>query len=175
MPDYTCVTSYGRTAFFAARAGFRTAKPFILTGLLILIFHASSLIAQTGGGATLVGTVKDSTGSVVAGAKVRVVNSATSFLTETTSQADGSYYVPYLTPGNYRVTVNAPGFKEFVRDGLTMRSAEVPRVDINLEIGGVSDSVTVNAAASLLTTENVVSAYVVPTEQLKEQSGVMKR
>lgn len=56
-----------------------------------------------------------------------------------------------------------------------MRSAEVPRVDIVLEVGSVNESVTVNAAASLLNTENVVSAYVIPAEILKEQSGVMKR
>src|SRR5690348_10144740 len=90
--------------------------------IAILLLCQSSTFAQTGGGATLVGAVKDSTGSVVAGAKVKVVNTETAFLTETTTQPDGSYYVPYLTPGNYRVTVSAAGFKEFVRDGLTMRS-----------------------------------------------------
>src|SRR5436305_5051172 len=148
---------------------------FALVALLVLVCHATLLIGQTGGGATLVGTVKDSSGSVVAGAKVKVVNTETSFLTETTTQADGGYYVPYLTPGNYRLTVDAAGFKQTVRDGLTMRSAEVPRVDIVLEVGAVSESVTVNAAASLLNTETVVSAYVVPAEVLKEQSVVMKR
>src|SRR4029077_18628945 len=59
--------------------------------------------------------------------------------------------------------------------GLAMRSAEVPRVDIVMEVGSMNETVTVSAAASLLNTENVVSAYVVPAEQLKEQSGVMKR
>lgn len=121
------------------------------------------------------GTVKDSSGAIVAGATVKVVNTDTSFLTTTTSQADGSYYVPYLAPGNYRVSVNSAGFKEFVRDGLAMRSAEVPRVDIVMEVGSMNETVTVSAAASLLNTENVVSAYVVPAEVLKEQSGVMKR
>src|ERR1051325_11001673 len=124
-------------------------QPFILIGILILMFQATALIAQTGGGATLVGTVKDSSGSVVAGAKIRVVNIETSFLTETTTQPDGGYSVPYLTPGNYRVTVDAPGFKQVVRDGLTLRSAEVPRIDILLEVGAVSESVNVTAAASL--------------------------
>ncbi|HEY1337794.1 MAG TPA: carboxypeptidase regulatory-like domain-containing protein, partial [Bryobacteraceae bacterium] len=161
------------TPFFARGDVFRATAPLLFAALALMLSQAAT--AQTGGGATLVGTVKDSTGSVVAGAAVKVVNTATSFLTETTSQPDGSYYVPYLAPGNYRVTVNAPGFKEFVRDGLSMRSAEVPRVDIVLEVGAVSESVTVNAAASLLNTENVVSAYVVPAEVLKEQSGVMKR
>src|SRR3954451_20198735 len=150
-------------------------QPFILIGILILISETAALFAQTGGGATLVGTVKDASGAVVAAAKIRVVNTETSFLPETTTQPDGGYYVPYLTPGNYRVTVDAPGFKQAVRDGLTLRSAEVPRVDIILEVGALSESVTVSGAASLLNTETVVSSYVVPAEVLKEQSGVMKR
>jgi hypothetical protein len=131
--------------------------------------------AQTGGGATLVGTVTDSSGSVVAGAKVTVLNTATSFVTETSTANDGGYYVPYLIPGEYRVRVQAAGFKEFVREGLSMRSAEVPRIDIVLEVGAVSESVTVNAQASLINTENVDSSYVMPADVLKEIPGVMKR
>ena len=73
------------------------------------------------------------------------------------------------------MTVKAPGFKEFVREGLTLRSAEVPRVDIVLEVGAVTESVTVSGAATLLNTENVVSSYVLPAEVLKEVPGVMKR
>ena len=109
------------------------------------------------------------------GAKVTVVNTATSFLTETTTSSEGAYYVPYLTPGNYRVTVSAAGFKEFVREGITLLSADVPRVDIALELGSLNDSVTVSASASLLNTENVVSAYVLPADVLTDTPGVMKR
>ena len=104
-----------------------------------------------------------------------VVNTATSFIAETTTSTDGAYYVPYLTPGDYRVKVNAPGFKEFVREGITLRSAEVPRVDILLALGSVNDSVTVVGSASLLNTENVLSAYVIPSDVLVETPGVMKR
>ena len=123
----------------------------------------------------MVGTVKDSSGSVVGQAKVTVINTATNFTTEISTAADGSYYVPYLTPGDYRVKVTAPGFKEFVREGLTLRSAEVPRVDINLEVGALTESVSVNASASLVNTENVESAYVIPSTVLTETPGVMKR
>ena len=133
------------------------------------------LWAQTGGGATLVGTIRDSTGAVVAGAKVSVVNTATAFFTENITSAEGAYYVPYLAPGEYRVKVNAAGFKEFVREGITLRSSEVPRVDITLALGSVNESVTVSASASLLNTENVLSAYVISKEALVETPGVMKR
>jgi hypothetical protein len=136
---------------------------------------AAAVMAQTGGGATLVGTVKDATGAVVAGAKLTVVNTATGFVTETSTTADGGYNVPYLVPGNYRVTVNAPSFKESVREGLTLRSAEVPRVDIVLEVGAVTESVTVSGSAPLLNTENVMSSYVLASDVLEEVPGVMKR
>ncbi|MCX6606806.1 MAG: TonB-dependent receptor [Acidobacteria bacterium] len=133
------------------------------------------LFSQTGGGATLVGTIRDSTGAVVSGAKVSVVNTATAFLTENITSAEGAYYVPYLAPGEYRIKVNAAGFKEFVREGITLRSSEVPRVDITLAIGSINESVTVSASASLLNTENVLSAYVISKEALVETPGVMKR
>src|SRR6266568_762044 len=99
-------TLKSRILFFARPIGYR-APQLILIGLLLV--QAAVTMAQTGGGATLVGTVKDSSGSVVAAATVKVVNTETSFLTQTTTQPDGSYYVPYLTPGNYRVTVSSPG------------------------------------------------------------------
>src|SRR5262249_51950216 len=118
---------------------------------------------------------RDSTGSVVPQAKVTVVNTATAFVTETTTGTDGGYYVPYLIPDDYRVKVNAAGFKEFVREGLTLRSAEVPRVDIVVELGAENDSVTVSGRVTMLNTENVVSSYVLPAEVLKEVPGVMKR
>ena len=148
---------------------------FAIRAVVTSFVTAVAMMAQTGGGATLVGTVKDGTGAAVAQASVTVVNTATSFVTTTVTTGEGAYYVPYLIPGDYRVTVKAPGFKEFVREGLTLRSAEVPRVDIVLELGAVTESVTVSGAATLLNTENVVSSYVLPAEVLKDVPGVMKR
>jgi hypothetical protein len=83
-----------RNPYLAPSAKCRAAMDFTFIVLVILILQAA-LMAQTGGGATLVGTVKDSSGSVVAGAKVKVVNMETSFVTETPTLTDGGYYVPY--------------------------------------------------------------------------------
>jgi hypothetical protein len=152
-----------------------TLHEIALRAIVTLIVAAGAVMAQTGGGATLVGTVKDATGAAVGAAKVTVVNIATSFIAETTTSPEGAYYVPYLAPGDYRMKVSSAGFKEFVREGITLRSAEVPRVDITLELGSISESVTVSASASLLSTENVVSAYVLPADVLVETPGVMKR
>ena len=71
---------------------------------------AGVTLAQTTGAGTLVGTVTDSTGAVVVGARLTVVNLDTAFHSETTTNSDGAYYVPYLAPGPYRVTIEAAGF-----------------------------------------------------------------
>lgn len=143
--------------------------------LLATLIVTGTAAGQTGGAATLVGTVKDSTGASVPGAKITVVNTETAFVTEVVSGDDGAYYVPYLVPGSYRVKVVSEGFKEFVREGLTMRSAETPRVDIQFELGSLSESVTVTADAALLATENTMSSYTMTADVLKEVPGVMKR
>ena len=129
------MTRNGNAHLIVSTVASRSARPFRL--LAALAIASAALMAQTGGGATLVGTVTDSSGAFVAGAKVTVLNTGTSFVTETTTNAEGAYYVPYLIPGDYRVTAAAAGFKEFVRGGLTLHSAEVPRIDIKLEVGAL--------------------------------------
>jgi hypothetical protein len=158
----------------AARSGGAIGFQFIVLVTLI-VAGATAAMPQTGGGATLVGTVKDGTGAVVVGAKVKAVNTATNYVSETSTGSEGGYYIPYLVPGSYRITVDAPGFKGYVREGLTLMSAEVPRVDIILEVGAHAESVTVSGAAPLLNTENAVSDYVLPADVITQVSGLMKR
>ena len=89
----------------------------------VLVAVASvPVFAQTAGSATLVGTVTDSTGALVPGAKVVVVHTGTSFRSETTTSAEGNYTIPYLSPGTSQITLEAAGFKRYVRDG-PLRSA----------------------------------------------------
>src|SRR5213594_3699591 len=107
----------------------------------------TAAIAQVAGTATLVGTVTDTTGAVLPGVRVNVVNTATSFRSETTTSPEGSYYIPYLSPGTYQISFEASGFKRYVRDGFVVRTAEMPRVDIMLEVGSVEERVTVSAVA----------------------------
>src|SRR5437899_1883711 len=87
-----------------------------IAGLLFVFGLASLLPAQTAGTATLLGTVSDSTGAIISSAKVSVINLETSFASETSTTTEGSYYVPYLAPGSYRLTVEAAGFKRYVRE-----------------------------------------------------------
>src|ERR1041385_4922068 len=101
--------------------------------------------AQTTGAATILGTVTDTTGAVVPGAKITVVNKERNFHFEAVTNQDGYYYVPYLQPGNYALTVEAAGFKKSVRDGIELRTNDEPRLDIKLEVGSIAESVEVKA------------------------------
>jgi hypothetical protein len=116
--------------------------------------------------ATLVGTVRDSSGLVVPGAKVTVVNSDTNFRSETTTSAEGGYYVPYLNPGGYQLTIEAAGFKRYVRAGIMIRTGETPRVDVQLEVGALTEAVTVSETNPLLETDTTVVGQIMENEAL---------
>jgi hypothetical protein len=131
---------------------------------------------ETGSQSTIVGTVRDATGAAVPGAKVTVVNTGTQFVTDGSSNAEGNYYIPYLNPGGpYRVTVAAQGFKQFIREGFTLTAGETQRVDANLEVGALSENVTVTGEAPLLETESAEDTKMLPQEFLQDTSNVQKR
>lgn len=107
---------------------------------------------EVGGGApnTVVGSVEDPMGAVVFGASVLVRNEATgqqySFQTDT----EGVYRTPALAPGSYTVTVSAAGFKSWMTTGVRVGPGGAARLGTTLEVGSVSESVTVNSDAATL-------------------------
>src|SRR5262245_28556976 len=133
------------------------------------------LSAQTAGTATVVGSVTDATSAIVVGAKVSIVNLGTSFLSESVTNAEGAYYAPYLAPGSYRLTIEASGFKRFVREGIQVRIGETPRIDVQLEVGAVTEAVNVSGAAVLLETETAASGQVLDGDLLVKVPVSQKR
>ena len=112
--------------------------------LLLLILIPGSLIAQTFRG-TILGTVTDPQGAVVAGAKVTVRNVDTGLERTSQTSADGSYAIPELPIGTYTVTVTQSGFQTSVTSGLSVSVASEKRVDVALKTGTASDTVSVSA------------------------------
>ena len=80
----------------------------------------------------------------------------------------GNYTLAQLPAGTYQVTVAAPGFKKYSRTGLTVEVAQTLRIDIGLEVGSATDSVTVTEAASLLRTESGELSHNVDAKKLDE-------
>ena len=114
---------------------------------------AMTAVAQSDRG-TITGTVSDPGGAVVANAPIQVKNVATGLVYDVASSSTGNYTVPALPVGSYEVTVAVPGFKKYIRSGLTIQVAQTLRIDVTLEVGSAAESVTVSAEASLLKTES---------------------
>ncbi|MCU1270856.1 MAG: hypothetical protein JWN74_2150 [Acidobacteriaceae bacterium] len=112
-------------------------------GFLLLLI-STSLVAQTFRG-TILGTVTDPQGAVVAGAKVTVRNVDTGLERTSETSADGSYAIPELPIGTYTVTVTQSGFQTSVTSGLSVNVASEKRVDVALKTGTASDTVSVSA------------------------------
>src|SRR4249919_663504 len=99
-----------------------------------ILASAAALMAQAGPQGAFVGTVKDGTGASAPGVKVTVVNTGTQFVSETVTNAEGYYNVPYLNSGMYKLMFVADGFKQYLRDGIDLRPGFTQRVDVTLEI-----------------------------------------
>ena len=102
---------------------------------------------------SVVGIVTDSQGAKVPGATVTIVNKATNLTRETTSNNEGSYSLVNVLPGSYDVKIALQGFREVLRSNVPVTIGQISRVDATLEIGALSEVVTVESAAQLLQTD----------------------
>src|SRR5947199_4877367 len=117
-----------------------------LSVLLWLLLVSSSLLAQTFRG-TILGTVTDPQGAVVAGAKVIAHNLNTGLERTTGTSADGSYSIPELPIGTYKVTVSQSGFRTLVTNDVAVNVSVERRVDVTLNPGEVAETVQVSGEA----------------------------
>jgi hypothetical protein len=99
---------------------------------------------------TIQGTVRDVQGAVVAGASVVVTNTNTKTTVTLKTSEVGRYSAPLLLPGDYTVTVELPGFKKEVRQGIDLLTAEVLNIDVTLQIGSSTESVTITAEVPIV-------------------------
>ena len=127
---------------------------------------AAAMSAQEFRG-TLGGLVTDPQGAVILGAKVSATQVETGARSETTASADGQYTLPFLAPGTYRIEVEAPGFKRYVRQGLRIGSNERTSADARLEIGAAAETVTVSADSPLLVTQTASTGQVINKRQIE--------
>lgn len=113
------------------------------------------------GSSTITGRVTDSTGAVIPRVNISIVQSETNFQFTALTNEDGLYRVPSLSPGTYSINFEAAGFKKLVRDGIELRAGDVQAVDVQLQVGAVTESVQVSGAAALLETETSATGALV--------------
>jgi outer membrane receptor protein involved in Fe transport len=128
-----------------------SAAPFLCALSLLSVGAAVPAWAQTNE-ANLSGIIYDSTHAVLPGATVNLVSVDRGITRSAVSNEAGAYQFSFVQPGSYEIEVGLDGFKTVKREGVVLTPAQTARLDFTLEVGGVSEAVSVSAAAAPLTT-----------------------
>ncbi|HEY6400881.1 MAG TPA: carboxypeptidase-like regulatory domain-containing protein, partial [Blastocatellia bacterium] len=121
---------------------------------LVVMFAPECALAQTGGGGSIQGTITDSGGSIVAGAAVVATNVATGVESIRQTNEAGLYVISPLPPGEYKVSVSAPGFQTLIQEKVIVDALGAVSVNLALKVGAVTDTVTVSDAPPQLNTSD---------------------
>jgi Carboxypeptidase regulatory-like domain len=136
---------------------------------LLFLVIASAAIAQELTTGSILGIVHDQSGAVVPGATITVTNKATGAERTVTSSTTGEFSLPGLLPSTYDIKVENPGFRAYVEKGLELRINQVLRLDVRLQVGEASETVTVIAAETrLLETETGMLGQVIDQHRMTE-------
>jgi hypothetical protein len=131
---------------------------FQILALLVVLFSAlgtpNHLLAQTGGGGTIQGTITDPGGAVVPGVTIVATNVATAVETTRQTNEAGLYVITPLPPGEYKVTVTHPGFQTVVQEKVIVDALGTVGVNLTLQVGKVTETVTVSEAPAQLNTSD---------------------
>ncbi len=138
-----------------------------LTVLLVSILAGSAALYGQGS-VTIFGAVTDTSGAAVPSVAVTATNSATGVSRRTTSGPDGNYVLSQLVIGTWSLSVEAAGFKKFVLENIPTAVDENRRVDVQLQIGAVSDSILVEATATQVETRSGSLKEVIDSARIVE-------
>jgi hypothetical protein len=121
--------------------------------LLLFLFSSIAGYGQAGRGA-INGSITDQTGAIIPGAKVTLLNKANGVTVHTTTNSSGNYAFISLNPGVYSITANEKGFVTIVHDDVTVTVDQTTTVNLTLQIGSVSNVITVKGTAGLIESSN---------------------
>ena len=138
----------------------------LFMGLLVLLMTCGSVWAQAT--AQISGTVQDSTGAVLPGVEITATQTETSISRVTVSNETGTYVLPNLPVGPYRLEAGLPGFRTFVQTGIVLQVNTSPTINVVLQVGQVSEQVEVQANAGLVETRSLSVGQVMETARIME-------
>ncbi len=133
----------------------------------LLILALGAALAQDPRG-SIVGQVTDSTGAVAPGVAVRFTHGSTNVVTTATSNNQGNYEAPYLPAGEYQITAELQGFKSWRRPPVELRIGDRVRIDIQLEVGSLAETVEVTAQAPVLESTSGSIGQVIDSRQFAD-------
>src|SRR5437016_1329489 len=138
-------------------------KSTCILAMLLCLVSAGSVLASPVG--NIAGVVKDASGAYMPGVKVTLTNTATNAKQEATTDANGAFQFLQLAPANYQIVAEAKGFKRAVSTAL-VQVDQITHAEFNMEVGDISQSVQVEAAAPLLETDKSTLSSVVDSRTI---------
>ena len=140
------------------------------TVVMFASFAGSASAQQVFG--NIIGTVTDSTGSAVSGAKVTITDTSKGTKFEVATDASGNYAKGQLIPDTYTVAIEAAGFQKTISNGLDVRVDEAQRYDVTLKVGDVTTEVEVTATAPLLQSDRADVSQTYTSKEIEELPSI---
>jgi len=151
--------------FLTGVTDMQTQRTFL--GVLVLLAVLGGAARAQGLG-VITGTVTDSSGAAVPGARVTAAETGTTFKRSIPADETGHYTIPSLRPTEYTLSVEAANFQKFVQSGITLLADQTATVNVRLQLGSVSENVTVSANASLVDVATATLTDVVGQTRIEE-------
>ena len=140
----------------------------LITILTTPVLLALCAYAQTATTTALVGTITDASGTTVPNAKVTAVNSGTHDTYSAVTNEQGFYNIQFIALGDYNLTVEQPGFQVSKVTGIHVDINQVVRTDVVLRVGNVVESVTVEATAAAIKTDDATVSEIISTRNVAD-------
>src|SRR4030095_855593 len=141
---------------------------------LTLMGASQAALAQTSGSATLRGVVEDQKGAALPNATLTLIHERTQDERKTTTNREGVYVVSDLTPGAYTIKVEAPGFKTAEQSGINVETSSTRALNVSLEVGQPTETVTITAATDQLQTEPGAKENTITAKQIDNLSIISR-
>jgi hypothetical protein len=151
----------------------RLINRLVFVGILLALASITAF-AQTTGSATLRGSVKDPAGAIIRGATVTLSNTRTKEERKTTTSDEGTYVFAAVTPGEYSLKVEAPGFKTSELSKVALETSTTRALDVIAEIGQPTETVTVTAGLDQVQTETGAKENVISASQIDNLSIISR-
>src|SRR6267142_755946 len=161
-------------SFFAAPGGKRIALPRPLLSVVLLFVSAVATLGQSSGSATLRGRVTDPTGAVIPKVNVTLTNEATKDERKTRTNDEGIYVFTSLNPATYILKIEGSGFKSYNQTNVVLSPNDTRGLDVAMEVGQTSETVTVNATADQIQTETGAKENTITAKQIDNLSIISR-
>lgn len=139
-----------------------------IAALVVLCVVIGVFAWGQGSTAQIRGVIRDPSGSVIAGAEIKVTQTATGAVRNATTGDDGAYTLPNLPVGPYMLEVTKEGFSKYVQSGIVLEVDTNPAIDAVLKVGSLNEQVTVEAGAALVETHSTGVGQVVDSKRVAE-------